>query len=62
MATAIVSFPEMGRGYPHIRSDLRGLSLKEFIIFYRFKDDVEILRIASGRRNLESLFADTEDQ
>ncbi|MCY7276531.1 MAG: type II toxin-antitoxin system RelE/ParE family toxin [Phormidesmis sp. CAN_BIN44] len=24
----IVSFPEMGRGYPHIRSDLRGLFLR----------------------------------
>ncbi len=59
----LVSFPEMGRSYSHIRLYLRGLSLKEFIILYRFKDDVvEIMRIVSGRRDLESLFADAEDQ
>ncbi|MBD2002201.1 MULTISPECIES: type II toxin-antitoxin system RelE/ParE family toxin [Cyanophyceae] len=59
----LVRFPEMGRGYPQIRSYLRGLPLEGFIIFYRVKDDViEIMRVVSGRRNLGSLFADAEDE
>ncbi|GAP95314.1 plasmid stabilization system [Leptolyngbya sp. NIES-2104] len=57
----LVSFPNLGRSYAHIRSDLRGLSVRGFIILYRVSgiDDlarIEILRVVSGRRNLEALF------
>lgn len=57
----LVSFPNMGRSYAHIRPDLRGLALRGFIILYRVSEidsliKIEILRVVSGRRNLEALF------
>jgi toxin ParE1/3/4 len=53
----LISFPSSGKSYGLIRSDLRGLSLEGYIIFYRILDDgIEILRVVSGRRNLPSLF------
>lgn len=57
----LVQFPFMGRRYAHIRSDLRGLPLEGFIIFYRVQDTfIEIMRIVSGKRNLKTLFTDNE--
>jgi toxin ParE1/3/4 len=57
----LISFPSSGKSYGSIRSDLRGLSLEGYIIFYRILDDgIEILRVVSGRRNLPSLFGDRD--
>lgn len=57
----LVTFPNSGRSYAEIRSDLRGLSLEGYIIFYRLLDDgIEILRVVSGRRNLPSVFDGSE--
>lgn len=55
----LASFPKIGRSYGHIRSDLRGLALRGFVILYRvneIEDQLEILRVISGRRDLEALF------
>ncbi|MUL35559.1 type II toxin-antitoxin system RelE/ParE family toxin [Gloeocapsopsis dulcis] len=53
----LVAFPNSGKSYLEIRTDLRGLPLEGYIIFYRVLDDgIEILRVVSGRRNLPSLF------
>ncbi|ERT07922.1 plasmid stabilization system family protein [Lyngbya aestuarii BL J] len=53
----LVNFPNLGKSYAEIRPDLRGLSFKGYIIFYRLLDDgVEILRVLSGRRNFPSFF------
>ncbi len=55
----LVSFPKIGRSYKTIRSDLRGISFSGYIIFYRTtKNIVEILRVVSGSRDLEALFAE----
>ncbi|KJH72284.1 type II toxin-antitoxin system RelE/ParE family toxin [Aliterella atlantica] len=57
----LAQFPFMGRRYAHIRSDLRGLPLEGFIIFYRVQDTrIEIMRVVNGKRNLKTLF--TEDE
>ena len=57
----LVSFPSSGKSFGAIHSDLRGLSLGGYIIFYRILDDgIEILRVVSGRRNLSSLFSDSD--
>jgi toxin ParE1/3/4 len=57
----LVSFPRSGKSYGVIRPELRGLSLEGYIIFYRILDDeIEILRVVSGRRNLPSLFSDPD--
>ena len=55
----LVSFPKIGKSYRSIRSDLRGISFSGYIIFYRVSERVvEILRVVSGSRDLEALFAD----
>ena len=53
----LVLFPKSGKSYDYIRSDLRGLLLKNYIIFYRILGpDIEILRVVRGDRNLTSIF------
>jgi toxin ParE1/3/4 len=51
----------MGRSYAHLRPDLRGLTLRGFIILYRVIEQdentrLEILRVVHGRRDLETIF------
>jgi toxin ParE1/3/4 len=59
----LVNFPYMGRSYAHVRPLLRGLPLDGYIIFYRIIDNgVKILRVVNGRQDLESLFADVDDE
>ncbi|WP_306301634.1 type II toxin-antitoxin system RelE/ParE family toxin [Geminocystis herdmanii] len=55
----LANFPNIGRNYDHLKPSLRGLNLANYIIFYRvINDDIEIIRIISGYRNLDSLFLD----
>ena len=55
----LVLFPKSGKSYAYIRNGLRGLSFKNYIIFYRILgEDIEILRVISGHRNLSSIFED----
>jgi toxin ParE1/3/4 len=57
----LITFPNSGKSYAAIRPDLRGLSLENYVIFYRILDDgVEILRVVSGRRNFPSLFEESD--
>lgn len=58
----LANFPSIGRSYAHIRQDLRGLALRGFINMYRVSNlqntfRIEILRVVSGRRDLEKLFS-----
>lgn len=56
----LVSFPNIGKSYRSIRSDLRGISCSSYVIFYRVGERVvEILRVVSGSRDLEALFSDS---
>jgi toxin ParE1/3/4 len=57
----LVSFPNLGRSYAHLRPDLLGLSLRGFIILYKVSNNddeigIEILRVVNGRRDLENIF------
>lgn len=53
----LVQFPQIGRSYEEIRLYLRGLPLNGYIIFYRLRqDNIEIMRVVRGNRDLESLF------
>lgn len=55
----LANFPNMGRSYAIIKPDLRGVPLDGYIILYRIIDSgIEIVRVVSGYRNLESLFAE----
>lgn len=59
----LANFPKMGRSYAYIKPSLRGLPLDGYIIIYQVIDDgVEILRVVSGRQDLESLFTDSSDE
>lgn len=59
----IAQFPNLGRSYSYLRRSLRGLPLDGYIIFYRLVEDgVEIVRVVSGRQNLESLFSESDKE
>ena len=59
----LANFPNLGRNYTHIRPSLRGLPLDGYIILYQVIDNgVEILRVVSGRQDLESLFAESDNE
>ncbi|MBD2288431.1 type II toxin-antitoxin system RelE/ParE family toxin [Microcystis wesenbergii FACHB-1317] len=50
-------FPLMGRSYREIRPYLRGLPMKNYIIFYRLTEQgLEIMRVVKGERDLEAFF------
>ncbi|MHC5613512.1 MAG: type II toxin-antitoxin system RelE/ParE family toxin [Nostoc sp.] len=56
-------FPNMGRSYAYIKPSLRGLPLDGYVILYQMIDDgVKILRVVSGRQDLESLFAESDEE
>ncbi len=51
------SFPEMGRVREDLLPGIRSFPIKRYVIFYRvIPKRVEIVRILSGYRDLESLF------
>ena len=59
----LANFPNMGRSYAYIKPSLRGLPLDGYIIIYQVIDDgIKILRVVSGRQDLESLFIDLDDE
>lgn len=58
----LANFPNMGRSYADIKDYLRGVPLNGYIILYRVTDGgIEILRVVSGYRDLDSLFAPDDD-
>ena len=57
----LTQFPNLGKPYPHLNPNIRGLIVEKYIIFYRVTEtQVEIVRVVDGRQNLTKLFM-TED-
>ncbi|MCC5639430.1 type II toxin-antitoxin system RelE/ParE family toxin [Nostoc sp. CHAB 5844] len=55
----IAQFPNIGRSYANFNPSLRGIPLDGYIIFYQvFEESVVIVRVVSGYRDLDSIFAD----
>jgi len=55
--TNLCSTPEIGRKRDELLPGLRCLPAKRYLIFYRIKhDSIEIIRILSGYRDIESIF------
>lgn len=53
----LVSFPNSGKSYADVRYGIRGLSIDNYILFYRILEDgIEILRVINGRRDFSALF------
>ncbi len=57
----LVGFPNMGRSYENISPFLRGVPVDGHIILYKvIEDEITIVRIVNGRRDLKSLFSESE--
>jgi toxin ParE1/3/4 len=55
-------FPESGRRREELAIGMRSFPAVEFVIFYRVFDDyIQIVRILSGRRDIESIFKEPEN-
>jgi toxin ParE1/3/4 len=53
----IAEFPNMGKSYKRLSNELRGFVVSDYIVFYYPRlDGIDIVRIVSGYRDLESLF------
>ncbi len=52
----LANFPNIGRSYVEIEPSLRGIPLEGYVILYRLTgNNVEIVRVVSGYRDLGSL-------
>ena len=55
----VANFPNMGKLYDKLMSNLRGFIVNDYIVFYYPSDEgIYVLRVVSGYRDLESLFSD----
>ncbi|MBE9123735.1 type II toxin-antitoxin system RelE/ParE family toxin [Tychonema sp. LEGE 07199] len=53
----LAEFPYLGRSYDRLAPGLRGIPLMDYIIFYQIVGEgIEILRVISGYRNLQTVF------
>ncbi|BAZ44504.1 plasmid stabilization system [Chondrocystis sp. NIES-4102] len=57
----VAGFPNMGKSYSRLAPNLRGFVVEDYIIFYYPREDgIDIARVVSGYRDLESLFLEDE--
>jgi toxin ParE1/3/4 len=53
----LLQFPKMGKPYEDISPDLRGTLVMSYVLLYKLvEEDVVIVRVVSGHRNLEKIF------
>lgn len=53
----VAGFPLMGKSYAQLAPNLRGFIVDEYIIFYYPRTDgIDVARVVSGYRDLDSLF------
>lgn len=58
----LIKFPYIGRNYDQIAPNLRGILLDSYIILYQVTEqEIEIVRVVSGYRDLDSIFSDEEE-
>jgi toxin ParE1/3/4 len=58
----IVIFPMIGRKRDEILANIRSIPLENYLILYLpIDNDIEILRVISGYRDLSALFTDLEE-
>ena len=49
----------LGRERPELKADMRSLAFGNYVIFFRYFDDVlEVLTILEGHRDIDALFRD----
>lgn len=53
----LANFPNMGRNRDGILPSLRSFPIDSYLIFYRpIEDGIEVVRVVSGYRDLDTLF------
>jgi toxin ParE1/3/4 len=58
----IVSFPQIGRQRDEILPNIRSIPFDNYLILYiPISEDLEILRVVSGYRNLPALFSELNE-
>ncbi|MDJ0508227.1 MAG: type II toxin-antitoxin system RelE/ParE family toxin [Crocosphaera sp.] len=58
----LINFPSMGGSYSEIIPGLRGAPLDSYIILYQVKgEEIEVVRVVSGYRDLDYLFSNDEE-
>lgn len=58
----VADFPGMGKRYEQLSSNLRGFVVDDYIVFYYPREDgIDVARVISGYRDLESLFSTSDD-
>jgi toxin ParE1/3/4 len=58
----IVTFPQIGKKRNEILPNVRSIPLDKYLIFYLpIGEDIEILRVVSGYRDLSRLFVDPDE-
>lgn len=59
----LAQFPEMGKRWNEINPPLRSFPLGQYLIFYRLTEQgVEVVRVLSGYRDIEAIFADLVEE
>ena len=57
----LADFPNMGQSCNQLSEGLRRFPIEDYLIFYRpISNGVEIVRVVSGYRHIEAIFADQE--
>ncbi len=55
----LLRYPELGRRRDDLAPGFRGLSVENFIIFYRVHEMIlEVVRVVHGARNIKTLFGE----
>lgn len=58
----LTQFPKIGRSYSDLRVYLRGIPIRNYILFYRITNDgIEIMRVIRGERDLEAIFGEAPE-
>lgn len=57
----LANFPNMGRRRDELSSSLRSFPVDDYLIFYRpIEEGIEVVRVVSGYRDLDTLFDEQE--
>ncbi|MEM7759920.1 MAG: type II toxin-antitoxin system RelE/ParE family toxin [Cyanobacteria bacterium P01_A01_bin.40] len=60
--TLVANFPNMGKSYAKLATNLRGFTIEDYIVFYYPRENgIDIVRVISGYRDIEALFLEDEE-
>ncbi len=54
----VTNFPNMGKSYEDLAPQLRGVTVNNYVIFYRqVQNGIQVVRVLSGYRDFEAIFS-----